>query len=148
MPAARRLPDGEILVAMAADMSNKDIATRFGVSAEAVRQKLAAAGFRREPERPDHSYYIPWRIRADHASDVIMRRLRAYSKREQGRPLSDTERRLLDEWLQFMDGDNPTGLPLSVHYAYNDDEGFWLEPRQPGDRNYIRPPEADVLLRA
>jgi hypothetical protein len=76
---------------------------------------------------------------------VIARRLRAYSKRQQGKPLSDTESRLLDDWMKFMDGGNSLGIPLSVHYDRSDDEGFWLEPRQPGDRDYISPPVAPAV---
>jgi hypothetical protein len=70
----------------------------------------------------------------------MARRLRAYSRRQQGYPLDATEGRLLDEWIDYMDGGNTWGVPLSVHYERTDPEGFWLEPRRDGDRDYISPP--------
>jgi hypothetical protein len=71
---------------------------------------------------------------------VLARRLRAYSKRQQGRKLLTSEARLLDEWIQFMEGGNAAGLPLAVHYDRTDAQGFWLEARRPGDRDFIHPP--------
>jgi hypothetical protein len=144
MPGVRKLPTGEALVRHAADgMTNKEIGELYGVTGEAVRQALEKAGFTRDNPRPSHAYYIPWKVRADHVGDVLARRLRAYSKRQQGKQLTETESRLLDEWLKFMDGGNSQGVPLSVHYDRTDDEGFWLEPRQYGDRDYISPPMSD-----
>lgn len=144
MPSPRKLPPDDVLMQHVADNeTNREIGERYGVSAEAVRQALVRAGVTRETHRPSHGRYLPWKIRTDHVGDVIARRLRSYSKRAQGRPLTDTEARLLDEWIKFMEGDNPAGVPLSVHYDRHDEEGFWLEPRAPQDRDYISPP--DVL---
>lgn len=140
MPSVRKLPPGDVLLDMAATMTNAEIGDQYGVTAEAVRQALAREGFRRSPDRPSHGRYIPWKVRADHTGDVLARRLRSYSKRQQGKPLNETEERLLDDWLRFMDGGNAFGVQLSVHYDRYDEEGFWLEPRQPGDRDYISPP--------
>lgn len=143
MPSPRKLPDVEVLLDEAQQgLTNQEIGDKYGTTGEAVRQALAKAGYRRGPERPNHGRYLPWRIRADHVGDVLARRLRAYSKREQGKPLTETERRLLEEWIKFMDGGNSHGLPLSVHYDRSDPDGFWLEPRQPGDRDFISPPMA------
>lgn len=141
MPSPKRLPPVEVLIELAQQgLTNQEIGDKYGVSGEAVRQALAKAGYRRTTTRPSHARYLPWKIRGDHIGDVLARRLRAYSKRQQGKQLSDTESRLLDDWLKYMDGANPFGLPLSVHYDRQDDEGFWLMPRQPGDRDYISPP--------
>jgi len=141
MAASKKLPDCEVLTGhFEAGMSNPEIGALYGVTAEGVRQALVKCGVRREHIRPDHSHYLPWRIRADHVGDVIARRLRAYSKRQQGRPLTASEERLLDAWLVFMDGGNSQQLPLSVHYDRTDSVGFWLEARKPGDRDYISPP--------
>lgn len=144
MASAKKLPDDETLLQLARDegLTNQQIGDRYGTTGEAVRQQLAKLDFRRGPERPSHAHYLPWRIRADHVGDVLARRLRAYSKRQQGRKLSPTEDRLLDEWLKWMDGANPWGIAMSVHYDRMDGDGFWLEARQPGDRDYISPPEA------
>lgn len=141
MASAKKLPEFDVLLQHVQDgLSNLEIGRLYGVTGEAVRQALEKGGFRRADARSSHAHYLPWRIRADHAGDVLARRLRAYSKRQQGKPLSDTEERLLDAWIRYMEGSNPTGLPLSVHYNRTDDEGFWLEPRASGDRDFISPP--------
>jgi hypothetical protein len=142
VPSVRKLPDlDELLKHVEDGMSNTDIGRLYGTTAEAVRQSLIRGGVRRTPTRPSHAYYLPWRIRADHVGDVLARRLRAYSKRQQGRTLTATEDRLLDEWMKWMDGGNAYGVPLSVHYDRTDDHGFFLMPRQDGDRDFISPPD-------
>lgn len=142
MPAYRKLPEQEELrrLAITEGLNNQEIGKLYSVSGEAVRQALVQAGIERpNHEAPiSHGHYIPWKIRADHTSDVLARRLRSYSKMKQRKPLSDTEKRLLDAFLVFMDGENPDGIPQSVHYDRY--EGWWLEPRQPGDRDYIHLP--------
>jgi len=141
MASVRKLPGIELLLEhVEQGLTNREIADRYGVTGEAVRQALERGGYRRPNSRPSHHDFIPWKVRADHVGDVLARRLRAYSKRQQGKPLTDTESRLLDEWTRFMEGDNSLGLPLSVHYDRTDEDGFWLEPRQNGDSHYISPP--------
>lgn len=142
MASAKKLPPFDVLLEHVERdrMSNREIADRYGVTGEAVRQALEKGGFRRPTTRPSHAHYIPWKVRADHVGDKLARRLRAYSKRQQGKPLTDTESRLLDAWIRFMEGENADGIPLSVHYDRNDEEGFWLEARAPGDRDFISPP--------
>lgn len=142
MASIRKLPSDDVLLKLARDegLSNKDIAVKYGTTGEAVRQALAKVGFRRQPERPSHARYLPWVLRADHVGDMLARRLRMLSKREQGRPMTDSENRMLDDWLAFMEGNNSYGVPLSVHYDRNDPQGFWLEPRRSGDRDFIHPP--------
>jgi hypothetical protein len=143
MGSRRKLPDIDVLKAHAEEgMSNQDIGERYGVTSEAVRQAFAKEGIVRTPERASHLHYIPWSIRADHVGDTLARRLRSYSKKQQGRPLTEREERLLDDWVDFMEGSNSFGLPLSVHYSRTDPDGFWLEPRRSGDRDYISPPQS------
>jgi len=142
MASAKKLPEDSVLIDHAqSGMTNREIGEMYGVTGEAVRQALVRAGYQREgSDRPSHAYYLPWRLRGDHVGDVLARRLRAYSKRQQGKSLNEQELRLLDEWVKFMEGGNSLGVPLSVHYSRTDEEGFWLEPRQAGDRDYISPP--------
>ena len=145
MPSPKKLPDVSILIELAeSGLSNLEIAERYGVTAEAVRQALVKAGYHRPRLRPSHAHYLPWRLNHAHDGDVLARRLRAYSKRQQGWKLTVSAARLLDEWIRFMEGDNTTGLALSVHYDRTDDQGFWLEARQPGDRDFIHPPRTDT----
>lgn len=141
MASVKRLPMDSVLIEHAeSGMTNREIGELYGTSGEAVRQALQRAGYQRPDSRASHAYYLPWKIRADHISDVLARRLRLYSKRQQGKSLNETEARLLDEWVRFMEGDNDYSVPLAVHYSRTDEEGFWLEPRKPGDRDYISPP--------
>jgi biotin operon repressor len=136
-----RLPARDVLVELhQAGLSNQEIGDRYGTTREAVRLALKRAGVQVERVRNDHSRYLPWRLRADHTHDVIARRLRSYSKRAQGAPLSPDDARKLAAWEEFMNGANPYGVKLSVHYDRTDDDGFWLEPARPGDRDYISPP--------
>lgn len=141
----RRLPSPEVLRQHAKDdWTNAQIARYYGVSDEAVRQAFARLGLKRGPERATHARHLPWKVRADHNTDFIARRLRMLSKREQGWPLTASEQRQLDEWLEFMDGGNALGVPLAVHYDRFDPEGFWLEPAVDGDRDYIHPPMVEL----
>jgi hypothetical protein len=145
MPATRKLPEAPELERLVVQegLTNQQIGDMFRVSREAVRQALAVAQIERPgaEAKVSHQHYVPWRVRADHTSDVLVRRLRSYSKLKQGKPLTATERRLLDLFMDFMDGNNPDGVPQSVHYN-KDEGGFWVEPRQKGDRDYIHPPAA------
>ena len=125
---------------MDAGMSNKQIADRYSVTREAVRQAFAKHEIRNSPERTRHAKHLPWRVRSDHTDDMLAKRLRAYSKRQQNQPLAARDERLLDEWVSYMDGNNWTSVPLSVHYDRADADGFWLEPRSPEDTDYVHPP--------
>lgn len=137
-----KLPDVEVVKRHRDEgMSNIDIGNQYGTTGEAVRLALKRAGIEMPPMRINHAHYLPWRIRADHSHDVIARRLRAYSTLQQGGTLDESEQRKLERWMSFMDGANSYGLRLSVHYDRTDREGFWLAPREPGDRDYIHPPE-------
>lgn len=141
MTMARKLPDIETLKGhVAAGLTNRQIATLYGVTPEAVRLALQKEGILNGPGRNDHSKYVPWRIKASHARHSLLNYLRLASRREQRIPLSSAEDRRLDAWMAYMDGGNPFGVPLSVHYGQDDEDGFWLAPRQAGDRNYISPP--------
>lgn len=141
MAAPGKLPPFEKLMEHVNDgLINREIAELYEVTPEAVRQALARGGFIRSAGKPSHTRWLPWRLRATHNGDVLVKRLRAYSKRQQGIALGESEERLLDEWVKFMEGDNSLGVPLSVHYDRMDDEGFWLEPRQPSDDGVVSPP--------
>lgn len=139
--SSRRLPSCEVLREhIAAGMTKRAIAERYGVTPEAVRQQFVKCEIEAPRERPTHSHYVPWRLRADHVGHIHARRLRLYSKVQQGIRISDVNQRQLQEWTEWMDGANAAGVPLAVHYDRTDSEGFWVEPRQPGDRDYISPP--------
>lgn len=139
--SGQKLPSGDALMKHVQDgLSNKQIGMMYGTTPEAVRMALAKLGVKNGPGKNDHSHYLPWRLRADHVSDPLARRLRSYSRRQQGMELTAGDARLLDEWITFMEGGNPWKVKLSVHYDRLDPDGFWLEPEKPGDRDYISPP--------
>lgn len=141
MAYMRRLPSANVLAELVEKgRSSQEIAELYGVTREAVRQALVRAEIRPSRLRVSHADFLPWRLRADHHHDILAKRLRSYSKLRQGFPLTDDESRLVEQWLAYMDGGNRWGVPLSVHYERH--EGFWLEPRQDGDRDYIHPPAA------
>ena len=145
MPSPKRLPGAEQLRRLAGEgRSKKEIAEKYGVSEEAVRMAGLRAGINWPSQRLSHAHYLPWSVQVDHSSDLLARRIRQYSKLQQGVELSDDDQRLLEKWMAWMDGENPYGTPLSVHYDRNDPDGFWLEPRREGDRDYISPPEEAV----
>lgn len=136
---ARKLPEISVLLEhLKQGWDNQQIADHYGVTREAVRQQLQKHGIKSPRERADHGRYIPWRVRLDHAGDYLVKRLRSYSRRQQGWPLSEAESRLLDEWIEVMEGANRWGVPLSVWYSRED--GFWVDPRRPGDRDFIHVP--------
>lgn len=141
MPPARRLPDdGTMLAHLDSGMTYQDIASRYHVSREAVRQRCVKMGVKKT-ERLDHRDFIPWKgIRTDHNDNVLLKRLREYSHLRQGRELAPGRQRLLEKWIDWMDGKNAWGVPLAVHYSWTDEEGFWCEPRRPGDKDYVSPP--------
>lgn len=143
MPSTKKLPECDKLKELVEvdDRSNNAIAEMYGVTPEAVRQALVRCGIDRPRQRLDHSHYFPWKgVRSNHQRNVLAGRLRSYSKLMQDKPLRDNEKRLLDEFREWMDGENEWGVPFSVHYNRDDPDGFWVEPRKPGDRDYISPP--------
>lgn len=142
MPSTRKLPSIDVLTALReAGQSNNKIAEQYGTTAEAVRQAFARAKLptAREP-RMNHRELIPWRVRSDHLQHTLVKRLRLYGRFQKGAQLDHVQQTTLDNWLKFMEGDNDRGVPLAVHYDYSDPEGFWLEPRRPGDRDLVSPP--------
>lgn len=144
MPTVKKLPECDRLKELAdSGASNHDVAQMYGVTPEAVRQAFIKCNIERPRLRNDHSHYMPWRgVKSNHQRNVLASRLRSYSKMMQGKPLRPSEERLLGEFREWMDGDNEWGVPFSVHYDREDPDGFWVEPRKPGDRDYISPPTA------
>lgn len=141
MAYSRRLPGPDKLRKHVEDgLTNRQIGELYGVSGESVRQQLERNGIQRPRRHPDHSKYLPWTIRADHAGNLIANRLRSYSKQQQRLPLSSSAERLLEEWKSWMDGGNRWGVPMSVCYSQDERDGFWIQPRQPGDEHYIHIP--------
>lgn len=138
----RRLPDEATVRNLVEEgMSDRDIASRYEVSPEAVRKFRHRYGIERPSAHADHSAYIPWKVKASHAQHPLVRRLREYSRQQQGLPLTEVEQQRVENFLLFLRGGNDLRLPLVVTYDRDRAEGFALEPARPGE-SVIRPPAA------
>lgn len=78
---------------------------------------------------------IPWAVKTHHrwAYPVVM--LRFEAKRRAGKELSDLELSKLEPFLAKL-----KDLDLVVLYDAETPEGFFLVPREPGDRDIVRQP--------
>lgn len=140
-PSVRKLPGADVLQRHVDDgMTNVAIGEMYGVTGEAVRQALERAGISRPDSQPRIQYNLPWRMRVHHQRHRLARLLRNYEKQKRGLELPPSKATELEQWKHWMDGGNPKGLPLSVHYDLHREEGFYLKARQPGDYDYISPP--------
>lgn len=148
MPARAKLPGDDVLRKLVEQgLTDAEIGERYGASGSAVQQRRMRAKppilRPKDPNRLGHKQYVPWRIRNAHRTDELHKILIRYSNRMQGRPAllkpdntpSEKAERELDLWMAFMDGANEDRQQYSVYYDYQ--RGFWIDPRQPGDKNYI-----------
>ncbi|MBK3559331.1 hypothetical protein JHN55_22960 [Streptomyces sp. MBT56] len=78
-------------------MTYEEIGNLYGVTKGAVYLQLRDAKISKS--RPDHSKYIPWTVRAEHAQARPNGMLRLYSRRAQGEELPAVKARMLDKWL-------------------------------------------------
>lgn len=137
-------PDDELARLVREGKTVGEIAALYSASRQGVDFRLNKAGIRRDVRpRQDHQHYIPWEgMRSNHRSltNPFYRCLLLYSRRQQGVELKPADQAVLDLWLAYMDGDNGWRRKFAVHYDRDDDQGFWLEPWQEGDRDYVHPP--------
>lgn len=122
-------------------MSQKDIATDYGVSRSAVAQAVARFGLtRREHIRYDRE--IPWTVAREHDGSVIVRRLRTLARIDRGLPVSADSRRYAEQLAQWM-------RENQVVVQYTRDRGFAFVPAREGvDSGYIRKPDWLLELEA
>jgi transcriptional regulator with XRE-family HTH domain len=101
MPAPAKLPTSDVLRQhRAKGMTYDEIAELYGVTKGAVYLRLRDSG--QTSTRPDHSKYIPWTVRTEHAQARPNGMLRLYSRREQGETLPAVKERMLDKWLSEL----------------------------------------------
>lgn len=99
MPAPRRLPSSDVLRAdRQKGLTYEEIGEKYGVTKGAVYLQLRDAKISKP--RPDHSKYIPWTVKTEHAQARPNGMLRLYSRREQGEKLPAVKERMLDKWLE------------------------------------------------
>jgi hypothetical protein len=102
------------------------------------RQKQGVQRTGRAPQL-DHSAVRPWRVKIEHVGDGIEHRLYDYSRRKQGRKLSASAERLLDDFLAFLTEHN-----VVVDYDPDTARGWLFRLRDPeidDPDNIIRRPE-------
>jgi hypothetical protein len=98
MPAPRQLPSSDVLRALREKgKTYEEIAAIYGVTKGAVYWQLRDAGLAKP--RPDHSKYIPWTIKTEHAHAKPVTMLRLHSRREQGGTIPGVKAKMLDKWL-------------------------------------------------
>ena len=127
-----KLPSDEVLKALIErGMTYREVGEQYGTTGEAVAKRAREGGFSRSLNKPSHKQVMPWKVKANHQRGKIAALLRDYSRREQGMKVQS--QKALADFDAYMEGDNQWGIPLSVHYSYDDPDGFWFEPRQPGE---------------
>jgi hypothetical protein len=141
MPAPRQLPTSDVLRQLRAQgKTYEEIGDMYGVTKGAVYWQLRDAGLAKT--RPDHSKYIPWKIRTDHAHAKPATMLRLHSRREQGDTIPAVKARMLDKWLAEI-------KEADVVVCY--DRDMSPSPASPTGGFYYskrRPEDGDSLVRA
>ncbi|MEU9975054.1 hypothetical protein [Streptomyces sp. NPDC051014] len=98
MPAPKRLPTSDVLRKLREDnWTYEEIGAKYGVTKGAVY--LALRDAKQVKDRPDHSKYLPWKVRTEHNQARPAAMLRFYSRREQGDKIPAVKERMLDKWL-------------------------------------------------
>jgi hypothetical protein len=98
MPAPRQLPTSDVLRSLRSQgKTYEEIGEMYGVTKGAVYWQLRDAGLAKA--RPDHSKYIPWKVKTEHAHAKPVTMLRLHSRREQGDTIPEVKARMLDKWL-------------------------------------------------
>lgn len=139
MARPRTLPDNDqIAKHLNDDWTYTRIAEKYGTTREAVSALVLRYGMA-PPKVGRHAAFIPWTIAPEHRRYAELRKLRYYSKRMQGEPLTFAEEKALDNWLAEMNADPDCPMVL----AYNRVDGWHYVEREPSDGDGIvrRPPD-------
>jgi hypothetical protein len=148
MPAPRKLPDNTVLLKLREKgMTYAEIAEQYNTTEGAVYWQLRDAGGVKT--RPDHSKFLPWKVKSDHSHARPAVLLRYLSRREQGDKIPEAKDRQVTRWLEEMkeadvvvcyDRDMPPNPASPVA------GGFYYSKRRPEDGTDIircAPEDAD-----
>lgn len=108
-------------------------------SRAAVMRKYEALGM--PPRRASHRDLIPWRISAEHSDSVVRHMLQAESRSRQHKPLSDTDRKLVQRLHELLFG---RGTLMVV--TYHPEIGFAFVLREDSDEDIVRPGAAAIAV--
>ncbi len=140
MPAHKKLPTTDILLKHRRDgMTYEEIGKLYDATRGAVYLALRDAS--KTAVRPDHSKYIPWKVRTEHSQARPAMMLRLYSRREKGDQIPEVKERMLNKWLGEIKEAN-------VVVCYNREQvpnpasptGGWYYSKR-------RPSDGDALIR-
>lgn len=124
-------PTDTLLRVMAGTMTDQEIADKYGVTRPAVIYWRKQAGVSRGlPPRLNHKQFIPWTVAEKDAQHHFARMLRAYSTRQQGKPLRDTEANQLDRLIAHLRTHN-------LVIDYDRARGWGYRNRRPADGDGI-----------
>lgn len=105
MPAERQLPSSDVLRKLRREgKTYEEIGAMYGVTKGAVYWQLEQAGLTKT--RPDHSKFIPWKLKTEHSHAKPAVMLRLHSRRSQGFDIPEVKARMLDKWLAELQAAN------------------------------------------
>lgn len=144
MPAPRKLPSNEVLIKLREQgWSYGRIAEEYDVTEGAVYWQLRDAGATRT--RPDHSKYLPWKVKTEHAQArpaAMLRYLSRLELAEKGEmaPLPEPKERMVRKWLAEV---KEAGVvvcydrEMPPNPASPKTGGFYYSKRRPADGDEI-----------
>lgn len=141
MPAVRKLPPAHVLRQLRLDgWKLKEIAEKYDVTEPAVWRALERAGL--VEQRAGFKDLLPWNVLPEHKTTGIMERFRTILKQKNGQETSETEERLLAEWLKGM---RENGVVVNYHpeapaNSASSKGGFYYTPKLATDEWIIRQP--------
>jgi hypothetical protein len=146
MPAPRQLPTSDVLRSLRQKgKTYEEIAEMYGVTKGAVYWQLRDAGI--AGKRPDHSKYLPWRVKTEHAHARPAMMLRLLSRREHGDEIPAVKERMLDKWLgEVREADVVVcySRDMAPNPASPTTGGFYYSKRRPTDGSSLIRTEVDA----
>lgn len=147
MPYPRSLPDSGTIRQLHRKHTYAEIAKMYGVSEQAVYQRVRHDSPRDITPLSRHQDFVPWRVKLQHTWTSPAKNLRMLARRAAGHSIGDRER-YVDNWLAKLremgvvldyDPDYPPN-PASPTYG-----GFFYVERTPedGDLPVRRPKDPD-----
>ena len=144
MGARRILPEPAELerLRLTEQMSLQEIADKFSVSREAVRQSLRRAGIRSRPW-VRYEAEIPWTIKPQHRNAHPLNMLRACARADRGMAISDVRSEEAQRWRRNLRQQGlVVGYGLHQTAEGSREFGFYYTPARAGvDQGLIREPK-------
>lgn len=106
------------------------------VSRAAIGLAIARYGLQSSKPRKRYAELIPWKIRPEHRQHRDVKMLRLESRRREGLPLSEDDKRRLTNWKAAL-----LDAEAVVYYHPETEQGFFWTPREEQDGDLVRQPE-------